>query len=247
MQVEARKGADGRSPEPQVEAMAWAEDLRRSVAKVQGHWFNALLEAIAAWRQPQENVDGRSYCYLIGGEAFDWLLLAERLCLELDGLVPREEVEALLFEGRPPVPMGEEEFRRTIGSAKYRAHLNYFYGVLVEEALQMAVEEEVQKERLAHVWTHHQQADDEVCQRIYGLSRLELFRKFCQERGTAPTNEISLGQYKEFAYWLFKYRLRSCDPARVASDTRKGLTVLARLEAARQRRLARQAPSDPWS
>lgn len=246
MQVETRKGADGRSPEPQVAATAWAEGLRRAVAKGQGHWFNALLDAIAAWRQPQENVDGRNYCYLIGGEAFDWLLLAERLCLELDGLVPWEEVEALLFEGRPPVPMGEEEFRRTIGSAKYRAHLNYFYGVSVEEALQMAVEEEVQKERLAHVWPHHQQADDEVCQRIYGLSRLELFRKFCQERGTAPTHEISLGQYKEFTYWLFKYRLRSCDPARVASDTRKGLAMLARLEAARQRRLARQVPSAPW-
>lgn len=226
--------------------MASPDALRRVVARADGHWFTALLSAIAAWRQPEETVGGRSYRYLIGGEAFDWLLLAERLCLELDGLVPREELEALLFEGRPPVPIGEEEFRRIIGSAKYRAHLNFFYGVLVEEALQMAVEEEVQKERLSHVWTHRQRTDDEVCQRIYGFTRRELLRKFCEERGMAPLDGLSLGEYKEFTYWLFKHRLRCCDPARVASDTRKGLAMLAGLESARQRRLARQAPPDGW-
>lgn len=233
-------------PEDQAETMASAQGLREEVTRVKGHWFTALLNAIAAWRRPQETVNGRSYRYLIGGEAFDWLLLAERLCAELDGLVPHKELEDLLFEGRPPVPIGEEEFHRTIGSAKYRAHLNFFYGVLVEEALQVAVEQEVQKERLSRVWAHGQRADDEVCQHIYGFTRLELLRKFCQERGMAPVDGLSLGEYKEFTYWLFKYRLRSSDPARVASDTRKGLAMLAGLESARQRRLARQGLTDGW-
>jgi len=230
----------------EVERTDWGQELRRTVARAEGHWFAALLGVIAAWQQPEETVHGRSYRYLIGGEAFDWLLLAERLCAELDGLVPREEIEALLFESRPPLPIVEEEFRRLIGPAKYRAHLNFFYGVLVEAALQMAVEEEIQKERLCQVWNNGQRTDDEVCQRVYGLTHLELLQRFCQERGTAPTDELSLGEYNEFIYWLFKHRLRFCEPVRVASDTRKGLAMLAGLESARQRRLAQKRPGDGW-
>jgi hypothetical protein len=33
---------------------------------------------------------------------------------------------------------------------------------------------------------------------------------------------------KEFTYWLFKYRLKHGDPARVASDTKKALEWLRR-------------------
>jgi len=247
MRAEVRQEADEGRAEAQGEPTAWAQGLRQAVARGEHHWFSALLDVIAAWQRPEEIVGSRRYRYLIDGEAFDWLLLAERLCLELDGLVPEEEMEALLFEGHPPVPISEEEFRRIIGPAKYRAHLNFFYGVLVEEALQLAVEEEVQKERLSHVWTQGQQIDDEACQRIYGLTRRELFQKCCQERGLELTDGLSLDEYKGFTYWLFKYRLRCCDPARVASDTRKGLAMLAGLESARQRRLARQAAPQGWT
>jgi len=37
------------------------------------------------------------------------------------------------------------------------------------------------------------------------------------------SGSFSLTQAKEFNYWLFKLRLEYWDPARVASDTRKGL------------------------
>ena len=43
------------------------------------HWFEALLDAVARWRIPDERIGNRTYTYLIRGEAFDWLLLAERL------------------------------------------------------------------------------------------------------------------------------------------------------------------------
>ena len=39
----------------------------------------------------REEYQGRTYQYLIQGEAFDWLVLAERLCCELDGVIPAEE------------------------------------------------------------------------------------------------------------------------------------------------------------
>ena len=41
---------------------------------------------------------------------------------------------------------------------------------------------------------------------------------------------MSLTDLKEFTYWLFKRRIGKWDPARVASDTRKGMSALAKLE-----------------
>ncbi|MFQ6019755.1 MAG: hypothetical protein ACE5KW_03265 [Dehalococcoidia bacterium] len=219
---------------PEAEAHSAVESLRRAVASGQNHWFPALLEAISTWRLPEETVGDRHYRYLIGGEAFDWLLLAERLCQGLDGLVPAEEREALLLTGRPPLAISEQEFRRQIGAVKYRAHLNYVYGVLVENALQMVVEEEIHKERLNCVWEKGRQVDEEVCLRIYGATRFQLLQTFRQERGLGrvSADELHLNDYREFTYWLFRHRLRHCDPARVASDTRKGLAALARLRTA---------------
>ena len=50
------------------------------------HWYIALLEAIGLWSAATEFHNGRTYCYLVANEAFDWLLLAERLCEAVDGL-----------------------------------------------------------------------------------------------------------------------------------------------------------------
>lgn len=202
--------------------------LRDAVERGQRHWFMAVLEGVGQWPLAEEEVNGRRYRYLIGGEAFDWLLLAERLCEGLDDLTPEEEREALLVHGRFPTEVSEETFRRLLGAAKYRAHLNFRYGVQVEEALQLSVAQEVQKERLCRVWENGH-IDDDVCSRIYGATRRELFTRFQRERGLLG-DSVSLGDLHEFTYWLFKHRVNNADPARVASDTRKGLAMLSRLQ-----------------
>ena len=205
--------------------------LRDSVQGGAQHWFVAVLQAVGDWPLAAEEVDGRAYRYLIGGEAFDWLLLAERLCETVAELTPEDEREALLLHARFPIEVTEEEFRRLLGPAKHRAHLNFLYGVQVEEALQLGVAQEVQKERLNKVWENGH-IDEEVCQRIYGASRRELFERF-RGHGSADGEGLSLGDLHEFTYWLFKHRVNNSDPARVASDTRKGLAVLSRLQARR--------------
>jgi hypothetical protein len=199
-------------------------------------WFDALLAAIARWEAAEEVIDGRHYRYLIGGEAFDWLLLAERLLEETDGQVPVDEREALLFFGRPPRALEDDEFRRAIGDAKHRAHLNFVYGVAVEEALQLTVEEELLKERRSSVWTCAENVDQQVYERLYSHSRDELIEAFRRERALPPVGEMSYGDFRAFTYWLFKYRVSQNDPARVASDTRKALVQLSQLEMAARRR-----------
>jgi hypothetical protein len=87
-------------------------------------------------------------------------------------------------------------------------------------------------------------ADEEVCRRVYGKGRMELLERFREERGLPASDSIAYTDLKAFTYWLFKYRLRNCDRARVASDTRKALSQLARMERARRRGLKR-ASSHP--
>lgn len=190
------------------------------------HWYLALLEAIGLWADGEETYNGRHYCYLIDGEAFDWLLLAERLCEAVGDLVPEEERLALLFQGKPPIKLTKGEFKKLIGGAKYRRYLNYFYGVTVEEALFLAVEAEVRKEWRLSGYNEHNLLN-EVYQRVYGATRPVLLKRFRREKGYPQLRSISLTELKEFTYWLFKYRLRNCDKARVASDTKKALEQLA--------------------
>ena len=219
------------------------EHLERALGEGR-HWFTALLEAIALWRPAEEQAGERHYRYLMDGEAFDWLLLAERLLECVDGRVPEDEREALIFFGETPLHLDERSFKEAIGEAKHRAHLNYLYGVTVEEALQLAVEEEVLKERRSRVWGGRQPLDEAAFQRIYGRGRLELLAEFRSQRALPDGDSISFEELKELTYWLFKYRLRQCDRARVASDTRKALVQLSRLELARgPQRRARRRPA----
>src|SRR3990170_2291782 len=227
--------AEKEAPAPQA-----LVHLRQAVAGGDD-WFSALLEAIARWELPEEEVDGRRYCYLIGGEAFDWLRLAEGLGDALDGAVPADEREALLFFGRPPRALDDTEFRHAIGDAKHRAHLNFLYGIAVEETLQLAVEEEVLKEYRHCVWNRKENLERDVFERIYGRGHDELLAAFREARALPPGDELSYGELRAFTYWLFKYRVNQSDPARVASDTRKALAQIAQLEVAARRRAEFQA------
>ena len=190
------------------------------------HWYIALLEAINLWETVKETHNGRTYYYIIAGEAFDWLLLAERLCQAVDNLLSDDEVTTLLFYSRPPLDLPRGKFRDLIGSAKYHQYLNYFYGITVEEALIWVVQEEVHKEKYASGFFKETDATNEAYRRIYGATKAVLLKRFRQDRGYPQLKSISLTELKEFTYWLFKYRLKQCDKARMASDTKKALNWL---------------------
>ena len=199
--------------------------LREAIAGGQ-HWYLALLEAASLWTSAEEDYQGRRYRYLIEGEALDWLLLAERLCRELEGLLPEAEKDALLFHGQPPLKLSAERFKKLIGSGKYHQYLNYFYGVTVEEALVLAVQDEVRKEKRLSGSNNEQNLTNDIYRRIYGATKAILLKRFRRENRYPQLKSTSLAELKEFSYWLFKYRLKHCDKARVASDTRKALAKL---------------------
>jgi hypothetical protein len=165
---------------------------------------------------------------------------------------PAGAQESLLFLGMAPADdigerprrLDDERLRELIGDHKHRAHLNFLYGVLVEEALQYAVELDVAKERTSvniKDPRFEEGARDPIYERIYGRTLDDLLREFRGERGLRHTSHIALGELREFQYWLFKYRVKNQEPARVASDTRKALAQLSQIEAAAARRRAQPA------
>ena len=193
-------------------------------------WPEALLAAIGEWSAPSEVVDGVRLDYLIEGEAFDWLLLAERLLREAPaGCIPAGETEDLLFTGILPDGITEARFKSLLGPDKYRAHLNHFYGVVVEEALWHAVEREVEKERSVRGLQHPFGVQNLIAERLYRTELLPLLRRFQREHGRGRRVRLTLAESRAFTYWLFKQRVANSDQARIASDTRKGLRVLNEL------------------
>lgn len=185
----------------------------------QEHWFISLLKAIASWEGSE---------YFIDGEAFDWFELAKRACSRLDGQVPKEEMERFLLHGQPPLRITPEQFRELIGPVKYQAYLNYFYGIVVERALQQVVKQEIIKRRRCLGLPEEPGLREEVFNFIYNASDKELVGNFRQQKGYSHKGEPEGLELKEFTYWLFKYRLKHNPPEKVASDTKRGLKYLQR-------------------
>lgn len=210
-------------------ASSAAESIESFARAIRGgeHWYIALLRAIGLWDSAEEVYNGHRYRYLIAGEAFDWLLLAERLCEAVGGLLPDDEKTALLFHGQPPLELTIKEFKGLIGSGKYRHYLNFFYGITVEDALFLVVQDEVRKEQRTSGYSKEGDVVNEVYRRIYGMTKGVLLKRFRTEAGYPYLRSTSLGELKEFTYWLFKQRLRQCDKVLIASDITKALDRLA--------------------
>ena len=101
---------------------------------------------------------------------------------------------------------------------------------MVEEALQLAVEEEVRKRHLALCYPDTEDLVEDAFNHLYGKPRSELLEEFRKYAHIPTRRALSLSDLKEFTYWLHKRRLNMWDPARVASDTKKGTRRLRQLE-----------------
>ena len=210
---------------------AAADDARairhlRAEIKAGRGWYPALLEAINMWRSPEEEYNGERYLYLIGGQAFDWLRLAERLCDEIKDIVPEDELTGLLFFDHPPVKLTEVEFKQALGPAKYRAYLNFLYGVLVEQALLMSGIYEVRKASIVSLRPEEEAARAYL--KVYHAELAYLLEAFQKEMKYPQRKSLTITEMKEFTYWLFKYRVKTSEKSRTASDTKKALALMYR-------------------
>jgi hypothetical protein len=77
--------------------------------------------------------------------------------------------------------------------------------------------------------------DIEAFDHVYGKPLSELKLLYAYESGTALAERMSQSELQAFTYWLSKYRVKTGEPARVASDTKKAMAMMSRLEAGRAR------------
>jgi hypothetical protein len=98
-----------------------------------------------------------------------------------------------------------------------------------------AVVEDLRKRRRTAGLTRYDAELDDAYKYVYGNTRSELVDLFRRDKGLPRRSHITLTEMKEFTYWLFKMRLKNSDKSRVASDTKRALTVLHRYTAAKGR------------
>ena len=235
-QQDVKPKSSGSTDSPTREALAAISRLKSDIDSSENDWKLTVLEAIAEWPLANEDVEGEKFEYLIGGEAFDWRLLAQRLLGECGSAIPDETLwewlsDPVLFAG-----FEEPDFMRAVGVDKFRAHLSYFYGVTVEQSLLAAVEEEVTHRRVGNGRQASDSSLEQAHRLLYGEERDQLWAVFKLEAGLGAAregwrhrDEHSLGSEDAFTYWLFKLRMERSDPAKIASDTRKGLAKLERM------------------
>ena len=192
------------------------------------HWYGALLGAVHLWSRDEECYGGRYFRFMIAGEALDLLLVMERISWDYRQFLPQEECEALFFYAQPPYTYPDRDFAHLLGADKYRSYLNYFYGVTLEEVLLHAVEDEIQKATCYGV-TRDSRDPESPYTRLYGKKEHELLQDFSAERDKRVNGVMTLTEWKEFLYWLFKQRVANSLPERLASDSQKGLDMLRML------------------
>ncbi len=210
-------------------------ELRENVLGGQA-WYSAMMQAVREWPLADEEVDGERFVYMLDGEALDLLRICERLSPAVEDLVPEEQLLALLANDRPPGTDSRLDLKELIGQEKYSAYLTFIYGVLVEEMVVHAVLEDLRKRRRTSGLTYYDADLDDAYKYVYGKTRTELLDLYKRDAGLPLRGPMMLTQLKEFTYWLFKTRLRNSDKSRVASDTKRALTVLHRYTAAREKR-----------
>ena len=189
-------------------------------------WPQALIQTMAKWPFPYETFKGRRYVYLIDGECFNMLLLAERLIPEVKELISFTDIENLLFKGTFPSDFDLSTLKHELGITKYRGHVNFFYGVVVEEILQYIVEKEIEKRFYSNGMATITNFDEETFQHLYKSKFNALYMKFCADKLTMKSKKPYFNDYIEFTYWLFKHRVNISDGAKIASDTKKALKHL---------------------
>ena len=59
---------------------------------------------------------------------------------------------------------------------------------------------------------------------------MELLDNFRKDKGYLLDGVMSLRELSEFTYWLFKYRVKNGDGARIASDTKQALNQLEKMQ-----------------
>ena len=177
------------------------------------NWEIAIVDCISEWNLNEEFYRGYKYKYWINNEAFDWMTLTERLGSAIKSYLNKEKYHELIFTGLLPNKISYEYMKKIISRNKLSQMRNFYYGIIIEDLIYVEKSQQYLKNSL------HNANKYDLYEDIYGKNIKLLFKQFAKNIKFVNKNTINLYTYKEFIYWLFKYRIRNSDKTKVASDT----------------------------
>ena len=217
-------------------------ELSSLVESAPDGWRGHIFRAISRWRLPVEEIAEEEHVYFIAGEAFNWRRLAERLAWHVTLQLPEDvevKMQRWLEDDHMFGGLEESEFRRLLGHDKWRAYLNYFYGVTLERCLLVHSGHRILKSRFGRGRRPSDDMMDEAYVALYGEDESLLWAEFASGTGRGEDSGAarSVALDDEFTYWLFKRRISSMYQVHVAHEVKHGLEMLGRIESADKRRL----------
>ncbi len=225
------------------------QELAMRIEGFHDDWHRAFIDVVAAWPIDEEASSDLEFHYLIGSEAFNWKRLAECIATRLaeNGLSASmlSEVFEWIDSSGTFGGLSENEFRQALGVDGWRAHLNHFYGVYIEQCLIVAVQSRIQKRRFASGLPTSDDASEKAYLGLYEETENVLWGQFVDDNVERLADLVavdvedgrSIGLDEEFTYWLFKRRIDNTNAAQVAAETQRGLEVMSRMRDADDRRL----------
>ena len=177
------------------------------------NWEKAVVDCISNWDIREEFYRGYKYKYWINNEAFDWMTLTERLGSAIKSYLNKKKYHELIFTGLLPNKSSYDYMKKVISKNKLSQMRNFYYGIIIEDLIYIQKSQQFLK---TSIYTTNKYDGYEE---IYGKNINLLFQQFAKNIKFTKQTRINLYTYKEFIYWLFKFRIKNSDKTRVASDT----------------------------
>ena len=116
-------------------------------------------------------------------------------------------------------------------SRLYSAHLNYFYGVVVEQAIREIKRKDIEKEKNIISESSFDYISNEIFNFLYGNTKLNLWREFAlnfrlKSKSYYVPSKIYCNESDNFDYWLSKKRILICTRELNASLLSRSLKYL---------------------
>jgi hypothetical protein len=193
------------------------KDLRENVHNGD-NWHKAIIDCIVLWVAKEEFYRGYKYSYWIDNEAFDWITLTERLVSAIKSYIPKKDYYNVTFTGLLPSIESYSYLKTKISKPKLSQMRNYYYGIIIENFIYHYKLIQYQKNTLDYI-----KQEESFYEDIYGEKLNLLYDQFISQTRITNRHRLNIHEYKQFCYWLFKYRIKNSDKAKMANETNLAL------------------------
>jgi len=142
------------------------------------------------------------------------------------------DLETIIDFYNETIKLGNQfKLKSLMPSRLYSAHLNYYYGVLVEQSIREIKRKDFEKEKNILSKSSFDSIDNEIFIFLYGKSKLNLWKEFSlnfrlKSKSYYVPSKIYCNESENFDYWLSKRRILRCTRELNASLLSRGLEYL---------------------